>query len=154
MLTQHLFSGPVCCSRCFWVQKSSHPGLKLAKKSKKVKFSCLPSKRDVEQIWCEPAGDPCSGYLVMDLRFCLFRSQNRKSWRKPGGGTWRYFSHSLNRHSLNRCFSQVRVLETLMINIVQCAAACRMDAGICFLGLPPGVWDGHSVVKVWSLGSR
>lgn len=73
----------------------------------------------------------------LTLAFFPFRSQNKKSWRKLVGETREHFSHSLNC-----CFSQVRVLETLMINIVLCSAAYQRDAGVYFPGFPPGDMGG------------
>lgn len=109
-----------------------------------MSFLFLPTKqkRCVEQIWCEPVGDLRSGYLPSDPRFFLFRSRNKKSWRPSSGGTWKNFSHSLNC-----CFSQGSILETIMINTAQGAAAYQVDAGLCFLGLLPG---GMGMGIVWS----
>lgn len=115
---------------------TSHSSLKLAKISNNV-FFFLPTKqkRCVEKIWCEPVSDLRS---VLDtcpvtLGFFLFRSQNKKSWKTSSGGTRKNFSHSLNC-----CFSQGNVLETVIINTVQGSAAYQVDTGLYFLGLSPG----------------
>lgn len=98
--------------------------------------------------WVTSILDICS----VTLGFFLFRSQNKKSWRPSSGGTWKNFSHSLNC-----CFSQGSVLETVMINTEQGSAVYQVDAGLCFLGLPPGcmgmgivwsrsgVWEAHGM---------